>query len=1034
MSTSTSSSAVTAKEEATQTQTASASTAPSSTPPASSLVTPATQSSLFSMTPPISLSSSWQPMPSKSSSQSHFVTSSISTCKSKHQRLKIGFINARSARNKTEEICDLIVDNKIDVLFITETWLSSAGEEVISAELTPPNYNILSYPRNGRKGGGIAIIYRKSLQSKIKSQKFYTKTFESAITSFDFGHVLIPFVCIYRPPNRKFTAKQFFEEFQDIVDKTMTFSKKPVFLGDFNLHFDNTRDKNVENFCSILGSYGLEQKVRSPTHEKGHILDWLLTNEETEIFDLEIIDKCVSDHFLIHFEMSTRKPTPIKRVVVSRGEIVNEERFFDGLKEMSEAVMSSEDKVTEYNTRMKQLLDQHAPLVQRTVTERPSAPWMNLEIKVAKTDRRRAERKWRSTQLQIDKELYRQQNKKVKILIKKSRTEYYNNKIEECTNSKALFGITKTLTGKDTQHNDRKFPTSYLKSELPHVFGHFFKTKVETIRNNMDQDQHTPPTFKPFHGDQTLSNFKLLSENEVKEIIKSSAHKSCCLDPIETPIFVKYLDKLAPIVTIIINESLEKGIVPDSFKNAIVTPLLKKPNLSPEDLKNFRPVSNLPFLSKVLERTVALQLKEHLSKHHLFEPCQSAYRQNHSTETALLKIHSDLLGAADEGKVSVLALLDLSCAFDTIDHSILIERLFKTFGLSNTVLEWFKSYLTGRTQTITVNKIQSHPFSLECGVPQGSVLGPLLYTLYTQPLSAIITRHLIKYHMYADDTQLYASVLPKDMESLFKSIEECINDVKNWMNINKLKLNESKTEILFCNPKKLRCSDKIRPLKIEGQNIMFTDQARNLGVYFDSRLSMEYHVNYLCKCMYLELRRIGHLSKYLSLASKKTLVSSFVFSRMDYCNSLLFNLPKALLSKLQRIQNYAARLLLNHKKHDHITHLLLSLHWLPVELRIKYKIATLCFKCRNGTAPEYLNVLLTDYTPSRPLRSNSQHLISVPPKKGLTKLSQRSFHHAGPSVWNSLPLALRSAGDISESSFKKNLKTFFMHSLYDDLP
>ena len=209
---------------------------------------------------------------------------------------------------------------------------------------------------------------------------------------------------------------------------------------------------------------------------------------------------------------------------------------------------------------------------------------------------------------------------------------------------------------------------------------------------------------------------------------------------------ITHLDRLIPIITCIINESLQSGVVPQPFKYAVVTPILKKPNLSPEDLKHFRPVSNLPFLSKILEKIVAIQLRNHLIKYNLFEPNQSAYRQHHNTETALLKIQNDLLCAADVGNVSILALLDLSAAFDTIDHSILIERLSRSFGLSETVLDWFRSYLFGRSQSVMVNGLKSSPFPLEFGVPQGSVLGPLLYTLYTQPLGDVIKQHSMDYH------------------------------------------------------------------------------------------------------------------------------------------------------------------------------------------------------------------------------------------------------------------------------------------------
>ena len=186
---------------------------------------------------------------------------------------------------------------------------------------------------------------------------------------------------------------------------------------------------------------------------------------------------------------------------------------------------------------------------------------------------------------------------------------------------------------------------------------------------------------------------------------------------------------------------------------------------------------------------------------------------------------------------------------------------------------------------------------------------------------------------------------------------------------------------------------------------------------------MEHHVNYLCTILFYELRRIGHMSMFLNECSLKTLVSSFLFSRIDYCNALLANLPNTTLHKLQRFQNHAARLVLKKKKRDHITPMLRTLHWLPVSARMSYKIATLCHKCLNNKAPSYLSDLIQIHVPSRSLRSGDQYLLRVP-RKGGKKLAERSFAHLAPSVWNSLPQLLRHT--TSESKFKTSLKTHLM--------
>ena len=218
--------------------------------------------------------------------------------------------------------------------------------------------------------------------------------------------------------------------------------------------------------------------------------------------------------------------------------------------------------------------------------------------------------------------------------------------------------------------------------------------------------------------------------------------KSCDLDPIPSPLFHDCLDELVPVITDIINTSLISGVVPQCFKHALVKPLLKESNLDTELLKSYRPVSNLPFLSKVLERVVLTQLMTHLETHNLLEPFLSAYRKCHSTETALLRLVNDLLQASDDGHGSFLSLLDLSAAFDTIHYVILSQRLSSTFGCTGTVLGWFESSLSNRTQSVFVNDVQSALSTLKYGVPQGSVLGPILFTMYTPPVGSVIIQQL----------------------------------------------------------------------------------------------------------------------------------------------------------------------------------------------------------------------------------------------------------------------------------------------------
>ena len=487
-----------------------------------------------------------------------------------------------------------------------------------------------------------------------------------------------------------------------------------------------------------------------------------------------------------------------------------------------------------------------------------------------------------------------------------------------------------------------------------------------------------------------------------------------CQGTTKTPI-VKYSDDT-------VNKSLSCGVVPQCFKHALVKPLLKKANLDPNCLSNYRPVSNLPFLSKVLERIVLKQFLQHLESHSLLEPFQSAYRKCHSTETALLRVVNDLLQASDSGHVSILSLLDLSAAFDTIDHDILIRRLHTTFGCSGTVLDWFTSYLSFRTQSVLVGHA-STPSALKCGVPQGSVLGPLLFTLYTQSLSTVICQSGHSYHFFADDSQLHNSSTPSDFPVLVHSLKDCIEDVAEWMCDSMLKMNHDKTELVAIGtkPKISQVTLNLTPVSISGHNIPFSQSVRNLGVFIDETLSMDVHIKHLCRILFCQLRRLGKIRPFLSTDAANKLAVSFVLTRLDYCNSLLAGLPDNKLNKLQRIQNHAARIVLRKPRHVSATSLLRTLHWLPVKARIQYKIACLCFQClSHNTMPPYLSDLLHSYQPPRTLRSVDTSLLSVP-RFCLETFGRRSFSVFGPTVWNSLPLPLRKTQCFS--TFKKKLKT-----------
>ena len=583
-----------------------------------------------------------------------------------------------------------------------------------------------------------------------------------------------------------------------------------------------------------------------------------------------------------------------------------------------------------------------------------------------------------------------------------------------------FFDICGRLTGRKRLS---PLPTSFPSGQLPQVFCDFFTRLVSDIRSKMDlvspavivSNDSVPPC--------SFLSFQSISETDLKAIILKSKPTTCPLDPIPTHLFVECLDLILPHVTQIVNQSLSSGVFPTLFKNAIVKPLLKKPSLDQNILKNYRPVSNLSFLSKIMEKVVLKQLLAYLNTNDLMSHSQSAYRPAHSTETTLVKVTNDLLKSLDEGNVSVLTLLDLSAAFDTIDHVTLLRRLNIHYGISGSALSWFKSYLLGRTLTVLVDGQTSTSVPLTFGVPQGSVLGPVLFTMYTEPLSTLIQSHSVSSQSFADDTQLYDSTSPDKAVTVISTIETCITDVKTWMVQNKLKLNDEKTEALLFKKKTTSFpADQPSSLRVGDSDISFVQSARNLGFTVTSDMSLDKHISNTCRSAYFELRKIGAIRQYLSVQTTNTLVCAFVLSKLDYCNALLSGCPLHLLQKLQKVMNSAARLVLKARKRDHATPLLRTLHWLPVKARIEYKLCTLCFNYFSGSCPSYFSDLLTTYTPRRQLRSSSDSRIFSIPKVKTKSYGERSFSFCAPSTWNSLPHHIRHIQSLS--SFKRTLKTY----------
>ena len=531
-----------------------------------------------------------------------------------------------------------------------------------------------------------------------------------------------------------------------------------------------------------------------------------------------------------------------------------------------------------------------------------------------------------------------------------------------------------------------------------------------------------------------LTKFIILSSKEVEQIVKKSATKSCVLDPVPTSLIKENLEDFVPILTDIINNSLQNGKFPDKLKNAAVWPLLKKANLPLED-KNYRPVSNLSYVGKIIERAACDQIVEFALQTGNIERNQSAYRVGHSTESALLKVKSDLLYAMDNQEVTCLMLLDLSAAFDTVDHDLLLNRLHLRYGFDETILNWISSYLRSRIQQVLIgDNTFSSPSQLKCGVPQGSVLGPILFTLFTAPLGEICRKHGINFQSYADDQQNYLSFKPNNIKSLEKckeSLEACIPDIRKWMRTNKLKLNDDKTEVVLYGTRqqmeKLKKSN-IFEIKIGNEKTKPSPSVRNLGFHMESQLKSQTHVAKVCGTAYNTLKNVARIHNLLTPEAAKIIVQGLVISKLDYCNGLLLGISNHQLNKLQIVQNMGCRVIKTLRKFDHITEAMKDLHWLKIPEHIQFNVLVTIYQCINGLAPSFLIDLLDLNLMRRNFRSDTQGKLPIP-QCNLSQVCNNSIRYAGPRLWNELPQNKREAKTLG--SFKILLKTYLFSKCYD---
>lgn len=984
--------------------------------------------------------------------------------------LRVACFNAQSLCNKVCGTLEMLKDRAIDVCCVTETWFRSK-EKSIFAEIHDFGFEVLSSPRRG-KGGGVAFLFNPDRVSLYGNVVKGFKSFEIYECIIKTAKKMLRFCTVYRTTRSKDKTKYeetkvpvFLEEFEQYLDCLVEKGGAPVICGDFNFHVEDSNDVKAKKFKSLYESKGFFQHITGATHVSGGTLDLVLTlNSCTD--KLPIKDICIesatgttSDHYLVYFDLPDMIDT-VKNIHDEERRDIREfknmdidqfrEDLFCSPLNMSE-LTSVDQAIDVYHKTVETILNKHAPLISRSFKKNRS-PWWDNHCQTAKQDMRKAQRKFYKNKNDSEaQELFNEKCIDKAIIINRARNSYFDQKLSSSKGDpKGTYKVINHLL--DKEYGSGKLPHREDDEALADEFQSFFSEKVQKIYSTIQKDineshdsssdshqdimssQYCVNNKIPNQEGSAFGTFNCVSVEELLELAQELPNKSCDLDPLPMWLFKACLPELINIIHYIVNESLKTGVFPTDLKTAIVRPSLKKPTLDSDVLENYRPISNLEYISKLIEKVVHKQLVEYLDKEKLFPKFQSAYRKFHSCETAVTKIYNDLLIMMDKRDNVVLLLLDLSAAFDTINHNILLNRLQNIYGITGTAIQLIRSYLSKRKLKVSVNGAMSSESYLEIGVPQGSIIGPLLFILYTRDLEEIVTKYGFSIHLYADDTQIYFSFDVHSTNPDLSAIKSCLQEVKEWMTNNFLKLNDGKTEFLdigyYVSPLKSLELDNIGKLSITPALM-----AKNLGFYFDHQLNMNDQISLVSQICYLNLRDLKRIGSKLNQELKIQLVHSNILCFIDYCNASYGGLTRFNIQRLQKLQNNAARFIFQlngKKKWQHIKPYLKKLHFLPVEYRIKFKISMLVFKCLNNMAPEYLKDLISLREAKRiNMRMDNDFYLLKSPKPPRFSRTEAAFMYIGPKLWNELPYFIRCMTELE--TFKKSLKTYYFEIAFNGI-
>ena len=676
-------------------------------------------------------------------------------------------LNCQSLKPIVYDLFSMIKKEKVDICFLNETWIKKPNDNLFSTAKCY-SYRLLHSKTYGKwKGTAILISNSISFDRVITSSFEDYKSFDLVVLNLD-KKVKTILVCIYRYGGLGRAFDTFLSEFTLFVSQVVLSCDSLIICGDFNLALNKPSNSEIIKFKDVLDEFGLmccNAVPLVPTHKKGNTIDLVICNQASShlISDFAVDSHCtLSDHFPLFFSLdinqnitkSLHKQTQYRKL---RSMNMNSFKHdvIHSFTNITETCTNFESAIKSYNQAMTDIIDKHAPLKVKTVCTRSRPSWMDREYVDARAKRRKLEKVYQRSRSPQDLAQLKAQSKLCSKLVKiKKSDDLSKNIAARSGDQQALFKFVSSLSGKPNNHI---YPNNYGDmNELVNEFNTFFVEKPKRIRAEMTEPDEMQSVFfstDTVEDSSTLNDFIPATIDEIRKLVKEHGIKVCPLDPLPAWLISENLEDFLPFITHLVNLSLKGDI--NGLKKALVRPSLKEKGLDSNIFNSFRPISNLPFIGKLIERVVQSRLQDHMDKIGYSNSTQFGYKKRHSCEMLLLKFLNDVLVGIDSRNGVIVLLIDLSAAFDTVDHAKLLNILASELHITGNALKWFRSFLTGRTQSVYIDSYMSEPLELSFGVPQGSILGPILFNIYVQSLSSVFVRNGFNSLSYADDNSGY---------------------------------------------------------------------------------------------------------------------------------------------------------------------------------------------------------------------------------------------------------------------------------------